>query len=145
MATPIKRIEKDFLLKVLYEEQMPVMYIKGQTQYILIVEKSAKGQIFFKCDRPIDGLKIRKTINLGDIDNLTARSAAALVQATSKYGSRILIEQGSKVVNAKSLMGVLSLNVGSLDALHIVLDGDDEAAAFEEIYELIQNRFSAIA
>ena len=88
---------------------------------------------------------IRKTINLGDIDNLTARSAAALVQATSKYGSRILIEQGSKVVNAKSLMGVLSLNVGSLDALHIVLDGDDEAAAFEEIYELIQNRFSAIA
>jgi hypothetical protein len=35
MATPIKRIEKDFLLKALYDEQIPVMYIKGQTQYVL--------------------------------------------------------------------------------------------------------------
>jgi hypothetical protein len=64
MATPIKRIEKDFLLKALYDEQIPVMYIKGQTQYILIVEKPTKGHMFFKANRPIDGLKIRKRIDL---------------------------------------------------------------------------------
>jgi len=64
MATPIKRIEKDFLLKSLYDEQIPVMYLKGQTQYILIVEKPPKGQIFFKADRPIDGLKIRRKLDL---------------------------------------------------------------------------------
>jgi hypothetical protein len=64
MATPIKRIEKDFLLKVLYDEQMPVMYIKGQTQYILTVEKPTRGQMFFKCDRQIEGLKARKKIDL---------------------------------------------------------------------------------
>jgi len=64
MATPIKRIEKDFLLKVLYDEQLPVMYLKGQTQYILIVEKPTKGQMYFKVDRPIEGLKVRKKLDL---------------------------------------------------------------------------------
>ena len=64
MATPIKRIEKDFLLKTLYDEQIPVMYIKGQTQYILTVEKPTKGQMFFKVDRPIEGIKPRKKLEL---------------------------------------------------------------------------------
>ena len=64
MATPIKRIEKDFLLKALYDEQIPVMYLKGQTQYIFYLEKPVKGQMFFKADRPIDGLKARKKLDL---------------------------------------------------------------------------------
>ena len=64
MSTSVKRIEKDFLLKVLYDEKTPIMYLKGQTQYILTVEKPTKGQMFFKADRPIEGLKIRKKIDL---------------------------------------------------------------------------------
>jgi len=64
MATPIKRIEKDFLLKVLYDEQIPVMYLKTKTQYILKVEKPTKGQMFFKADRPIEGIKIHKKLDL---------------------------------------------------------------------------------
>jgi len=64
MATSIKRIEKDFLIKTLYDDQMPIMCIRGQTQYILIVEKPTKGQMFFKADRPIEGLKIRKKLDL---------------------------------------------------------------------------------
>jgi hypothetical protein len=62
MATPIKRIEKDFLIKVLYDEQIPVMYIKGQTQYVLTVEKPTQGQMFFKTDRPIENLRVRKNL-----------------------------------------------------------------------------------
>ena len=64
MATPIKRIEKEFLLKALYDEQIPVMYLKGQTQYIFTLEKPAKGQMFFKADRPVEGLKARKKLDL---------------------------------------------------------------------------------
>ena len=65
MATPIKRIEKDFLIKVLYDEKIPVMHIKGQSQYVLTVEKpTQKGQMFFKSDRPIEGLKVRKKLDL---------------------------------------------------------------------------------
>jgi len=64
MATSIKRIEKDFLLKALYDEQLPVMYLKSHTQYVLTVEKPTKGQMFFKSDRPVEGLKIRKKLDL---------------------------------------------------------------------------------
>jgi hypothetical protein len=64
MATPIKRIEKDFLLKVLYDEQLPIMYLKNQTEYVLTLEKPTKGQMFLKADRPITGLRARKKIDL---------------------------------------------------------------------------------
>jgi hypothetical protein len=64
MATPIKRIEKDFLLKAIYDGQLPVICIRGQSQYILTLEKPARGQMFFICDRPIEGLKAHKILNL---------------------------------------------------------------------------------
>jgi hypothetical protein len=64
MATPIKRIEKDFLLKVLYDEQLPIMYLKNQTEYVLTLEKPTKGQMFLKADRPITGLRARKKLDL---------------------------------------------------------------------------------
>jgi hypothetical protein len=64
MATPIKRIEKDFLLKVLYDEQIPVMYLQNRTEYILLLEKPVKGEIYFKADRPMTGVKPRKKLDL---------------------------------------------------------------------------------
>jgi hypothetical protein len=64
MATPIKRIEKDFLLKVLYDEQIPILYLKNRTEYVLTIEKPTKNEIFLKTDRPIAGLKIRKKLDL---------------------------------------------------------------------------------
>ncbi|MDR2096283.1 MAG: PilZ domain-containing protein [Treponema sp.] len=64
MATPIKRIEKDFLLKVLYDEQIPLMYLRNRTEYILHVEKPAKTEMYLKVDRPIAGLKPRRKLDL---------------------------------------------------------------------------------
>ena len=64
MATPIKRIEKDFLLKVLYDEQIPVMYLRDRTEYILILDKPAKGELVFKADRPISKIKTRSKLDL---------------------------------------------------------------------------------
>jgi hypothetical protein len=67
MATPIKRIEKDFLLKVLYDEQIPLMYLRNRTEYILHVEKPSKPsktEITFKADRPVAGLKSKKKLDL---------------------------------------------------------------------------------
>jgi hypothetical protein len=64
MATPIKRIEKDFLLKVLYDEQIPVMYLRDRTEYILILDKPAKSELVFRADRPISNLKVRHKLDL---------------------------------------------------------------------------------
>ncbi len=64
MATPIKRIEKDFLLKALYDEKIPMMYLHNRSEYILISEKPTKTEMFLKADRPIQGLKPRTRMEL---------------------------------------------------------------------------------
>jgi hypothetical protein len=49
---------------VLYDEQLPVMYLKNQSEYVLTLEKPVKGQMFLKADRPIAGLRVRKKMDL---------------------------------------------------------------------------------
>ena len=64
MATPIKRIEKDFLLKVLYDEKVPIMCLLNRTEYIFMVDQPAKDEISFKTDRPVAGIKPKRKLNL---------------------------------------------------------------------------------
>ncbi|MFP3042099.1 PilZ domain-containing protein [Treponema primitia] len=64
MATPIKRIEKDFFLKVLYDEQLPIIFLRNRTEYVLRVEQPTKDEIHLQADRPIPGLKPRRKMNL---------------------------------------------------------------------------------
>jgi hypothetical protein len=64
MATPIKRIEKEFFLKVLYDEQLPVVYLRNRTEYVLRVEQPVKDKILLVSDRPIPDLKSREKISL---------------------------------------------------------------------------------
>jgi hypothetical protein len=64
MATPIKRIEKEFFFKVLYDEQLPIVFLRNRTEYALRVEQPVKDKINFLPDRPIPDLKPREKINL---------------------------------------------------------------------------------
>ena len=65
MATPVGRIEKEFLLKVIYDERLPVMYVKDRTEYALILEQPAAGEeMVFRSERPIEKLKPRLKLHL---------------------------------------------------------------------------------
>ena len=64
MAVQIKRIEKDFVLKVLHDEQTPLLYHKDRSEYILTVAKPSKDEVYFKSNRPVEGLKERSKLNL---------------------------------------------------------------------------------
>ncbi|MCL2093663.1 MAG: PilZ domain-containing protein [Treponema sp.] len=64
MPTPIKRIEMEFLLKLLYDDLIPVKYLQGQNQYTLSLTKPAKGQLHFTSDRPIEGLEKNDRLQL---------------------------------------------------------------------------------
>jgi hypothetical protein len=64
MATPIKQVERDFLLKFLFDEQIPLMYLRNQTEYVLKVAKAPKNELFLKPDRPITGLDIGQSMEL---------------------------------------------------------------------------------
>jgi hypothetical protein len=64
MATPIKRIEKEFFLKVLCNEQIPVIYLKNQTEYTLTLEKATETDLHFRSNRIIPGLRVRRKMGL---------------------------------------------------------------------------------
>ena len=72
---------------------------------------------------------IRKPITIGISNGLEARPVALLVQIASQYASSIYLENGEKRVNAKSIMGMMSLTMGEGDEFTVVADGEDEEAA----------------
>lgn len=80
---------------------------------------------------------ISKELTIKSEEGLQSRPAALLVQVAGKFQSTIWIEQGSKRVNAKSIMGVLSLRLKKGDSFFVVAKGDDENDAIETIARLI--------
>ena len=57
MATPVGRIEKEFLFKALLDEKLPIMYVKDRTEYILTLEQPAGEELVFSSDRDLGKLK----------------------------------------------------------------------------------------
>ncbi len=80
---------------------------------------------------------IRKEMTIRDQEGLQSRGAALLVQVAGRFTSSILIEQASKRVNAKSIMGVLSLRLREGDTFTLTANGADEAAAIAALEKLI--------
>jgi hypothetical protein len=65
MATPIKRIEKEFFFKALYDKKIPLIYLRDQKKYYLTLESSAKAtELILKPGKPIAGLKPRTRMEL---------------------------------------------------------------------------------
>jgi len=65
---------------------------------------------------------------------LTRSSAAQLVQIASRFDCRVMIEQNQKLVNAKSMLGLLSLGVEE-GGMQLLVDGAEEEAAAAAIVE----------
>lgn len=86
---------------------------------------------------------IRKEVSIQNAEGLQSKPAALLVQTACRYTSRILIEQGPKTINAKSMMGVLSLGVGPGDVIVLRIDGEDEHSAMDAMAGLIASGFKA--
>ena len=76
---------------------------------------------------------VKKTVTVRREAGLEARPIAVLVQKASQFSSRVYIEVGTKSINAKSIMGMMSLRVGSGDQVVVVTDGTDEEAAANEL------------
>ena len=64
---------------------------------------------------------------------LDGRPIALLVQEASQYASKVYIQVGEKNVNAKSIMGMMSLSLTGGDQITVVTDGEDEQKAAEGI------------
>lgn len=88
---------------------------------------------------------IRKELDASGDLRLQSRPAAMLVQEACKYTSRILIEQGDRTVNVKSMMGMLSLGVPSGEGMALLIEGPDEQAAMDKLSPLIARVFEKVS
>jgi len=70
-----------------------------------------------------------------------ARPAALIVQTAGKFKSKIYLQKGDDRINAKSIMGIITLGAGFQTEIKIITDGEDEVQAAEAIDRLFQNRF----
>ena len=82
---------------------------------------------------------IKKAITVKLNKDLDARPIALLVQEASQYDSQIYIEVENKKINAKSIMGMMSLKLAGGDALTVVADGKDEEVAVNGIENFLSN------
>ncbi|MEK6265124.1 MAG: HPr family phosphocarrier protein [Clostridium sp.] len=80
---------------------------------------------------------ISKEVMVSNPKGLHARPATLLVRKASSFKSDISIEYMGKKANIKSLIGILSLGVGSNNIVNVIVNGLDEKFALEQIVKLI--------
>jgi catabolite repression HPr-like protein len=80
-----------------------------------------------------------KTIKIKLEHGLEARPIALLVQEASKYDSSIYINSGEKRVNAKSIMGMMTLGLINGEELTVTTDGADEQEALNGLDRFLSN------
>lgn len=80
---------------------------------------------------------IKKSVTINLENGLEARPIALLVQKASQHESSVYIESGDKKVNAKSIMGMMSLGLNSGETLTVVADGVDEEDAVVDIEKFL--------
>ena len=76
---------------------------------------------------------IQKAIQIKLEEGLEARPVAMLVQVASQFESTVYINSEDRKVNAKSIMGMMSLGLASGEEVTVVADGNDEDTAVVEI------------
>ena len=80
---------------------------------------------------------IKKPITIRLSSGLEARPVAMLVQVASQYESEIYVESGRKKVNAKSIMGMMSLAMNYEDMVTVVTEGKDEKEALDTLEQFL--------
>ena len=73
---------------------------------------------------------------------LHARPATYFIQKANEFKSSIWVEKDERKVNAKSLLGVLSLGIMGDTTIRIIASGTDEEEAVDELVKLVETGFA---
>ena len=85
---------------------------------------------------------ISRDVTIKNNVGLHARPATFFIQKANSYKSSIWVEKEDYRVNAKSLLGVLSLGIVKGMTITLIADGNDEAAAIEGLAALVDSGFA---
>jgi catabolite repression HPr-like protein len=81
---------------------------------------------------------VEKQVKVKLRTGLQARPAALFVQKANRFSSDIYLEKDGKKVNAKSIMGLMSLAVSTGAVITLIAEGNDEQVAIEELANYVQ-------
>ncbi|MDO4518760.1 MAG: HPr family phosphocarrier protein [Eubacteriales bacterium] len=83
---------------------------------------------------------IKKSITINLATGLEARPVAQMVQIASQFNSEIYVEVGQKRVNAKSIMGMMTLGLDTGEEILLSVNGEDEESAIKGIEKYLSNQ-----
>jgi len=82
-----------------------------------------------------------QTVTVTNRAGIHARPSAILVQKTKNFKSNIYMEKNNDRINAKSIMGIITLGASYGTELRIIADGEDEEDAVDAIVRLFESKF----
>jgi len=82
-----------------------------------------------------------KIITVANRAGIHARPSALLVQTTKNFKCNIFIEKNSDRINAKSIMGIITLGATYGTELKIIAEGEDEESAVDTLVKLFESKF----
>jgi len=84
---------------------------------------------------------VEKTVTVTNRAGIHARPSALLVQTTKNFKSNIFFEKGSDRINAKSIMGIITLGAAYGTEVKIIAEGEDEESAVDTLVKLFESKF----
>lgn len=82
-----------------------------------------------------------RSVTINNQVGLHARPATFFIQKANEYKCSIWVEKDDRKVNAKSLLGVLSLGIVCGTTINIIADGTDEQLAVDTLADLVNSKF----
>ncbi|MCP5514709.1 MAG: HPr family phosphocarrier protein [Spirochaetales bacterium] len=84
---------------------------------------------------------IEKAVTVKNRAGIHARPAANIVKTANKFNCEIRIKKDNDEINAKSIMGIITLAAAFKTELILVADGEDEQSAVDALFNLFENKF----
>lgn len=84
---------------------------------------------------------IEKDVVVKNRAGIHARPAAAIVKTANQFNCDLKFRKDDDEINAKSIMGIITLAAGYKTELTIIADGDDEEEAANAVFELFEKKF----
>ena len=83
---------------------------------------------------------MRKNVTINMTDSMESTPIAHLVQLANQFSSSIYFEMDTKKVNAKSIMGMMTLGLDAGEEITLSANGEDEEAAMSSIEQYLSNQ-----
>ncbi|WP_087972602.1 HPr family phosphocarrier protein [Oceanobacillus rekensis] len=82
---------------------------------------------------------VEKSVTVKLDTGLQARPAAQFVQEANRYSAHLFLEKDEKKVNAKSIMGLMSLAITKGEVIKLIAEGPDEQQALDHLASFVES------